>query len=322
MFGYTLEDIPTGKSWVEKAYPDPMYRQMVLNSWKEDFSDAKLGKDIPRTFTVTCKNGSTKEILFKRVALTNGSNLVTHEDITENKRTVEALKESENKFRNLVENSIVGVYLIQDGAFKYVNSRFAELHGYKIEEMVDKIGVKETTLPEDLPIVNENIRKRVEGKEGSIHYEFRIVTKNKEIKNVQILGCSTKYHGRPAVIGTLLDVSERKQVEEALRESESRFQIIVEHSADTFLLHDFDGRIIDVNQHACKSLGYTREELLALSIKDIDQDFIRDKHEEKWKQIVPGTPIILEGVHKRKDGTTFPVEVHLGVFESGNRKLM
>jgi PAS domain S-box-containing protein len=357
MFGYTLEDIPTGKSWVEKAYPDPEYRQMILNSWKEDFSDAKLGKARPRTFTVTCKNGSTKEILFKRVALTNGSNLVTHEDITErklaeqamreseekyrtlfegskepifiitrdgkfvdlnastvelvgydrkedllkidsiaqlyyhpedrnkfqeilskkdyvkdvefelrskdgekiyalltastrkdskgnvigykgtirditeNKRTEEALKESENKFRNLVENSIVGVYLIQDGAFKYVNSRFAEIHGYKIEEMVDKIGVKETTLPEDLPIVNKNIRKRVEGGDESIHYEFRIVTKNKEIKNVEIFGTSTLYHGRPAVIGTLLDVTERKRVEEALRKSEEEAKRLAEENA-------------------------------------------------------------------------------------------
>jgi diguanylate cyclase (GGDEF)-like protein/PAS domain S-box-containing protein len=68
-------------------------------------------------------------------------------------------------------------------------------------------------------------------------------------------------------------------------------------------------------------LGYTREELLGLSVQDIEQDFIAGKHKEKWKQMVPGVPILLEGVHKCKDGTTFPVEVRIGMFESGGSKI-
>ncbi len=93
IFGYTLEDLPTGKQWLEKAYPDPGYRRKVLACWKEDSDAAKTGKAPPRVFTVTCKDGSTKEILFKRVALTDKSHLVTCEDITERKLAEEALKE-------------------------------------------------------------------------------------------------------------------------------------------------------------------------------------------------------------------------------------
>ena len=82
-------------------------------------------------------------------------------DITEQKHAEEALRESENKFRDLVEKSIVGVYLIQDDVFRYVNQRFADILGYAIEEMVDKIGTSETILPEDMPKVNDNVQERV-----------------------------------------------------------------------------------------------------------------------------------------------------------------
>jgi len=119
-----------------------------------------------------------------------------------------------------------------------------------------------------------------------------------------------------------VEINERKRAEEAFRESERRFRRLVEHATDAFFLHDFDGRMIDVNEHACESLGYTREELLALSIKDIDLDFFPGKHLIKWEQLVPGEPTTFEGVHRRKDGTTFPVEVRLGAFEPDERRLM
>jgi PAS domain S-box-containing protein len=120
----------------------------------------------------------------------------------------------------------------------------------------------------------------------------------------------------------IVELNELKKTDEELRESERRLQLFVEHSKDAFFLHKRNGRIIDSNKHACEILGYTRDELLALSIQDIDQEINLDKHIERWEQMVPGVPITLEGVHRRKNGTTFPVEIRLVWFESGGEQFM
>ncbi|MBN2419434.1 MAG: PAS domain S-box protein [Deltaproteobacteria bacterium] len=120
----------------------------------------------------------------------------------------------------------------------------------------------------------------------------------------------------------IVELAELRSVVKDLRESEKRFRLFVEHSKDAFYLHKRSGKIIDANKHACEILGYTLEELLTLSIQDVDQEINLEKHLERWKQMVHGEPITLEGVHRRKDGTTFPVEVRLVWFESGEEQYM
>lgn len=138
-------------------------------------------------------------------------------DITERKHAEEALQESEQKFKSLSEKSLAGVYVIQDSTFKYVNSKFARIFGYEVDEMIDKVTVENVVFPEDWPVVNYNIRKRLSGELESLHYEFRIITKNKEVKNVEVYSSRTIYGTSPAVIGTCLDITTRKQAEAAIR---------------------------------------------------------------------------------------------------------
>ncbi|UCD72325.1 MAG: GAF domain-containing protein, partial [Syntrophobacterales bacterium] len=83
IFGYTLEDVPTGKKWFEKAYPDPEYRKEAISCWMENLREAEVGETRPRVFAVACKDGSKKWIFFRPVGLTGGKQLVTYEDITE-----------------------------------------------------------------------------------------------------------------------------------------------------------------------------------------------------------------------------------------------
>ncbi|MDR3627860.1 MAG: PAS domain S-box protein, partial [Ignavibacteriaceae bacterium] len=113
-----------------------------------------------------------------------------NKDITKKKESEQELKESEDKFRKIAENSLVGMYIIQDGIFKYVNSRFAEITGYKIEELVDLIGPLETTALESYHIVEKNIDNRINGKLENIQYEFKIVKKDKSIIDVKAFGSS------------------------------------------------------------------------------------------------------------------------------------
>ena len=134
-------------------------------------------------------------------------------DITERKRIENSLSESEGKFRDLSEKSIVGIYLVQDGVFKYVNEKLAEMLGYTIEDILDKMGPKDVVFPDDLPMLEGNIQRRISGEIKSLNYEFRIITKNKEIRNVEVYSSLTTYNGKPSIIGTFLDITERKKTE-------------------------------------------------------------------------------------------------------------
>jgi PAS domain S-box-containing protein len=115
---------------------------------------------------------------------------------------------------------------------------------------------------------------------------------------------------------------ERERAEKALGRSEDRFRRLVEQAADAIFVHDLEGNFVDVNRQACESLGYSREELLSLSVADVEMNYAPGSLLKLWEQITSGSPRTLAGVHRRKDGSTFPVEVRVGVFEAGEHPLM
>ena len=124
------------------------------------------------------------------------------------------------------------------------------------------------------------------------------------------------------LIGFGRDVTERRQVEQGLRDSEAKFRGLIEQATDAFFLHSLEGEFFDVNEQACRSLGYTRDELLGMRVPDIELDWPMGRLEEEVGDVLKSLPATLQGRHRRKDGSIFPVEVRLGWVNLGGKEML
>ncbi len=233
-------------------------------------------------------------------------------DITERKRAEAALRESEERFRLLAESSLVGIYLFQDNRFVYVNPALAAIFGHTVDEIVGKLSPLDLTHPDDRDLVQQNIQRRTQEGVQSLHYEFRGLRKDGTVIHLESHGGRLDYRNRPAILGTLVDITERKRIEEALRRSEQRYRDMLELAPSAILVHDMTGRLIEVNKRACESLGYTRAELLGRYIWEIDPQAIQTGKDKLWESVLAGQQITFQSNHVRKDGTLLPVEITLG----------
>ncbi len=138
LFGYDLDDIPNGKTWFRKAYPDPTYRHHVISTWTDDLAGFKSGGKRPRTFTVTCKDGTEKIINFIPVQLETGENLMACEDITELKRAEEEKAVLQEQLRQSQKVEAVG--RLAGGIAHDFNNLLTVIKGYS---ELSCIGLKE-----------------------------------------------------------------------------------------------------------------------------------------------------------------------------------
>jgi two-component system, cell cycle sensor histidine kinase and response regulator CckA len=168
-------------------------------------------------------------------------------NVSERMASEQALRESESKFRNLSEQSMTGIYLIQGNTYRYVNRQLAEIFGYREDEIIGRKGPGDLVHREDRSTVLENVEKRISGEAGSMHYEFRGVRKNGESVNVEVYDSGTTYQGRSAIIGTLLDISDRKRLEAQLIQSEKMKAI---GTLSGGIAHDFNNILMAIQ-------GYT-----------------------------------------------------------------
>ena len=245
-------------------------------------------------------------------------------DITERKKAKEALQESENKFRVLAEKSLIGIYLIQDGVFKYVNPKLAEMFGYTVEEIIDKKKPIDLTLPADWPMLEEGLMKRISGEIKEAHYSFRGIKKDKDSIHLESHGTRTMYKDRPAVIGTLMDITERKQSEEKIKESEAKYKTIFENAGGAIFTADVEsGRLLECNSLAEKLVGRTRDQIIGMHQSALHPVDEAGKYKEKFAiHLKKGYVADFEAEVLHKDGRRIPVLISAHTIEIGGKKVI
>ena len=130
-------------------------------------------------------------------------------------REVERAREEE-RFRSVAEGSLAGVYIIQDDKFRYVNPMMAQVMGYSVEEVVDHLSPLDLVHPDDRPAVMDSIRRLIQWELDSVRFTVRWIRKNGTVLHFEVLGRRWVYGGRPAIIGSGIDATERIQAEEEL----------------------------------------------------------------------------------------------------------
>jgi PAS domain S-box-containing protein len=142
MFGYTLDQVAQSGDWFRLAFPDPQYRRRVREDWLGDLRSHQPREVRNRTYQVTCRDGSQKTILFRPVTITQGRQFVIYEDVTQRLQALEALKDSERRYRELFDNMSDLIYT-QDlqGRFLTVNPALAKLFGYPAEDLLGHLAV-------------------------------------------------------------------------------------------------------------------------------------------------------------------------------------
>jgi PAS domain S-box-containing protein len=150
--------------------------------------------------------------------------------------------------------------------------------------------------------------------------EYRVIHPDGQLRIVHSQGDVTRTDaGRPRrIFGTMQDITDFRRAEAELRASEGRFRTFVDHATDAFFLHERDGTILDVNQQACDSLGYTRDELVGMSPVAIDGE--TDVPRRIVARLASGDVVAFDSLHRRKDGSTFPVEVRLRSFTQEGKR--
>src|SRR5262245_31207980 len=242
-------------------------------------------------------------------------------DVTERKRVEEELRRANDRLALAVRGSQVSVWENDMAGGDYRTGRVhctnvLEQLGYPAPESA--LGYQAAAAPihpDDRGRMEEALRAYLAGEAPGYSVEFRARHRDGSYRWMLSRGVAVRDGaGRPVrFVGTRIDITELKEAEEALRESEARFRAFIDHATDAFFLNTWrpEARFVDVNCQACASLGYTRDELTAMGPLDISPDVTPTMLEELRKRVDAGETVTFDLRHRRKDGSVFPVEVRL-----------
>jgi len=190
-------------------------------------------------------------VTFARYRLRTRITRALRREVEEHKVTTEKLKESEEKFRELAEKSVVGIFIIQDFTFKYVNPRFLEILDYTLGDVInqDPLNYIHT---DDRPIIREKIEYLSSGGTAPLTVEYRGITRHGQVIFLESHGSPTQYQGNPAVLGTVIDITDRKKAETELMKSMKLESIGILAGG---IAHDFNNLLTIIIENISKVKG-------------------------------------------------------------------
>lgn len=263
------------------------------------------------TTTFVRKNGSELDIEHTLSYTEDGSLICTLSP----QATVDASESKLSAKEQAMDEAPIGILLTdphqEDNPIIYANDEFTDLTGYGKREIIGRnCRFLQGEATEDEPV--QNLRTAIDSRESAT-VELRNYRKDgTEFWNrVRVAPLFDDDGELDLFVGFQDDVTDRKQYEQQLQSHSARLEALFEHSPDMFAVHDIDGAIRDVNQRLCDELGYTESELLGRKVWDIDPTADPARASSFWDTLPPNTPHRFEGELERKDGSTFPIEIHI-----------
>lgn len=241
-------------------------------------------------------------------------------DITERKRAEDVLRESEELYRTALENTSDGISIVQENRYVYVNQKFLYTIGRDESEVVNMpLGV--FIHPEDAEMVRKNFAARIQGDQAPPSYDIRVMKPDGTYVTLNIRAIRISYQGKPATLSFILDFTERKKAEEALRESEERYRTIIESIDDDYFETDLGGVITFFNRSVACS-GISREELIGTNHREFVTPETGKKITRFFQQVYesgkPQRMLDYEVLHK--DGSVIHQEISLSLMRNAQGK--
>ncbi len=246
--------------------------------------------------------------------------LSVHRDITERRRSEEALREQARFMQELLDALPFPINAKNvDGRLELCNTAFAAGPGRPREEIIGKT-IGELGQP-DAAVHADRDREILA--DGTAHtYEADMAFPDGTVRRQLLTKAPLRSKGGE-IIGLVtagLDISDRYGAEQALRQSEERFRSLFDFANDAIFIHDIGGKFVEVNRTACERLGYSREELLAMGPTDIDAPEFAALVPIREQALTSQHSAFFETAHVRRDGVAIPVEVSATVIDLGGRK--
>ncbi len=325
LFGCKSEADLLGKPAIDFVLPEDRQRivQIMLNTVQ-----TRITRNIE--YTILRRDSSTKPVNASASVITGPDGqpqalIGVIRDITQQKLGEKALSESEAKYRALVEQSLQGIIVTQGSPLRvvYANTAFEEIIGYSLEELIAlEDSIDQLLYPADRKLVLERARKRLRGESVPQSYEYRIIHKSGVVRWVRNYASPIEYEGKPAIQSIIADITERKQAELALQESEEKYSNLFQYFHDLIILHDLEGNILDVNQQVIDQLGYSREELLQMKIADLHPPEAVEASHDAFETVIREGSVHFEIDLLRKTGEVFTAEVSSSLFNISGQKVI